>query len=45
MAKVYNWFQERLEIQSIADDISSKYVPSRKHFYCFGGIVSLFFFF
>jgi cytochrome b6 len=22
MAKVYNWFQERLEIQSIADDIS-----------------------
>ena len=27
MAKVYNWFQERLEIQAIADDISSKYVP------------------
>ncbi|MEB3208140.1 MAG: cytochrome b6, partial [Synechococcus sp.] len=24
---VYNWFEERLEIQSIADDISSKYVP------------------
>ena len=27
MAKIYNWFQERLEIQAIADDISSKYVP------------------
>jgi cytochrome b6 len=40
MAKVYNWFQERLEIQSIADDISSKYVPPHVNiFYCFGGIV------
>jgi cytochrome b6 len=39
MAKVYNWFQERLEIQSIADDISSKYVPHVNIFYCFGGIV------
>jgi len=27
MSKVYDWFQERLEIQSIADDITSKYVP------------------
>ena len=27
MGKVYDWFEERLEIQSIADDISSKYVP------------------
>jgi cytochrome b6 len=35
-----NWFQERLEIQSIADDISSKYVPPHVNiFYCFGGIV------
>jgi cytochrome b6 len=33
------WFQERLEIQSIADDISSKYVPHVNIFYCFGGIV------
>jgi len=40
MAKVYNWFQERLEIQSIADDISSKYVPPHVNiFYFFGGIV------
>jgi cytochrome b6 len=39
MGKVYNWFQERLEIQSIADDISSKYVPPHVNiFYCFGGI-------
>ena len=27
MSKVYDWFEERLEIQSIADDITSKYVP------------------
>jgi len=27
MGKVYDWFEERLEIQSIADDITSKYVP------------------
>jgi cytochrome b6 len=40
MAKVYNWFQERLEIPAIADDISSKYVPPHVNiFYCFGGIV------
>jgi cytochrome b6 len=40
MGKVYNWFQERLEIQSIADDISSKYVPPHVNiFYCLGGIV------
>jgi len=40
MAKVYNWFQERLEIQAIADDISSKYVPPHVNiFYCSGGIV------
>ena len=39
MAKVYNWFQERLEIQAIADDISSKYVPPHVNiFYCLGGI-------
>ena len=40
MSKVYDWFEERLEIQSIADDISSKYVPPHVNiFYCFGGIV------
>lgn len=39
MGKVYNWFQERLEIQGIADDISSKYVPPHVNiFYCLGGI-------
>jgi cytochrome b6 len=39
MSKVYDWFQERLEIQSIADDVTSKYVPPHVNiFYCFGGI-------
>ena len=39
MGKVYDWFEERLEIQSIADDISSKYVPPHVNiFYCIGGI-------
>ena len=39
MSKVYNWFQDRLEIQSIADDITSKYVPPHVNiFYCIGGI-------
>jgi hypothetical protein len=34
-----NWFNERLEIQSIADDITSKYVPPHVNiFYCLGGI-------
>ena len=36
---VYDWFQERLEIQDIADDIGSKYVPPHVNiFYCLGGI-------
>jgi cytochrome b6 len=40
MAKIYNWFQERLEIQAIADDISSKYVPPHVNsFYFFVGNV------
>ena len=35
----YDWFQERLEIQAIADDITSKYVPPHVNiFYCLGGI-------
>jgi cytochrome b6 len=40
MSKVYDWFEERLEVQAIADDISSKYVPPHVNiFYCFGGLV------
>jgi cytochrome b6 len=39
MSNVYYWFQERLEIQAIADDITSKYVPPHVNiFYCLGGI-------
>ena len=34
-----SWFEERLEIQAIADDITSKYVPPHVNiFYCIGGI-------
>jgi cytochrome b6 len=40
MNKVYDWFEERLEVQAIADDITSKYVPPHVNiFYCFGGLV------
>ena len=36
---IYDWFESRLEIQVIADDITSKYVPPHVNiFYCFGGI-------
>ena len=36
----YDWFEERLEIQSISDDILSKFVPAHVNvFYCFGGLV------
>merc|ERR1711933_523137 len=39
-SKIYDWFEERLEVQAIADDISSKYVPPHVNiFYCFGGLV------
>jgi len=39
MSNVYDWFQERLEIQAIADYITSKYVPPHVNiFYCLGGI-------
>ena len=39
LTKVYDWFEERLEIQAIADDITSKYVPPHVNiFYCLGGI-------
>nr|ALP86076.1 cytochrome b6 [Phacus orbicularis] len=39
MSNIYDWLEERLEIQSIADDITSKYVPPHVNiFYCLGGI-------
>ncbi|KAH0446899.1 hypothetical protein IEQ34_024263 [Dendrobium chrysotoxum] len=39
LKKVYDWFEERLEIQAIADDITSKYVPPHVNiFSCLGGI-------
>ncbi len=39
MSKVYDWFQERLEIQALADDVTSKYVPPHVNiFYCLGGV-------
>jgi cytochrome b6 len=40
MSFIYDWCEERLEIQSIADDILAKFVPAHVNiFYCFGGIV------
>ena len=37
---IYDWFEERLELQSISDDILSKFVPAHVNiFYCFGGLV------
>jgi cytochrome b6 len=39
MANVYDWFEERLEIQALAEDVTSKYVPPHVNiFYCLGGI-------
>jgi cytochrome b6 len=36
---VYAWLQERLELQALADDVTTKYVPPHVNiFYCFGGI-------
>ena len=38
-SKTFQWFNERLEIQAISDDITNKYVPPHVNiFYCFGGI-------
>jgi cytochrome b6 len=38
-SKTFQWFDERLEIQAISDDITSKYVPPHVNiFYCLGGI-------
>lgn len=40
MGFVYDWLEERLELQGIGDDILSKFVPPHVNiFYCFGGIV------
>ena len=37
---IYDWCEERLEIQCIGDDILSKFVPPHVNIlYCFGGIV------
>jgi len=37
---LYDWCEERLEIQSLADDILAKFVPAHVNiFYCFGGIM------
>jgi len=39
MSQIYDWFDDRLEIQAIADDITSKFVPPHVNiFYCIGGI-------
>jgi cytochrome b6 len=39
MSNIYDWFQERVEIQALADDVTSKYVPPHVNiFYCLGGI-------
>jgi cytochrome b6 len=39
MASIYDWFQERIELQAIADDVTTKYVPPHVNiFYCLGGI-------
>ncbi len=39
MSKVYDWFNDRLEVGALGEDISSKYVPPHVNiFYCLGGI-------
>ena len=40
MGFVYDWFEERFELQFLGDDILAKFIPSHVNiFYCFGGIV------
>ena len=40
MGFIYDWCEERFEIQSIADDILAKFVPAHVNiFYCLGGIL------
>jgi cytochrome b6 len=37
---LYDWCEERFEIQALADDILAKFVPPHVNvFYCFGGLV------
>lgn len=37
---LYDWCEERFEVQSLADDILAKFVPPHVNiFYCFGGLV------
>ena len=37
---VYDWLEERYELQSVADDVLSKFVPVHVNLaYCFGGLV------
>lgn len=46
MISYYDWFEERLEVQSIGDDFLSKFVPAHVNiFYCFGGIMTTSFLF
>jgi cytochrome b6 len=38
-SQTFKWFDERLDIQALDDDISSKYVPPHVNiFYCLGGV-------
>ena len=40
MGFIYDWCEERFEIQSVADDILAKFVSAHVNiFYCFGGTV------
>jgi len=42
----FDWFEERVEGQSLVDDVVTKYVPPHVNlFYCFGGIVFMAFVF
>ncbi|MEN9254898.1 MAG: hypothetical protein Q6K26_08480, partial [Gloeomargarita sp. SZTDM-1c_bins_89] len=36
---LFKWFDERLDLTAISDDVASKYVPPHVNiFYCLGGI-------
>ena len=46
MGFIYDWCEERFQIQSIADDILAKFVPAHVNiFYCLGGILLVSFIF
>jgi len=32
MSKVYDWFNDRLEVGALAEDVTSKYVPPHVRF-------------